>query len=125
MALNVIWLAFLVMSLQDIYTRIENAPTIMDIGEALQFMEEVSKFSDEELFADYINFEAIVDRLMESHINGGVFEVDDTNRSRIASFCTRLRNLAEKLKNVSEIQGRKRQDEFLLGAAETLEAEMK
>lgn len=85
--------------METLYSKINTGPTILSMPQILFYMQQLQNFSIGEVESESILFLKILDILIESFCDSGIFEIDDSNELAVLEFNEWLINLTRSIKN--------------------------
>lgn len=82
--------------IETLLNKLKNGPTILTLSQILYAMEYIRTISEVEIVKDGDRFLEILDILIESYSDSGMFEVNDSNRFLLEDFNIWLVELGKK-----------------------------
>ncbi|MGK9170472.1 hypothetical protein KXR53_29505 [Inquilinus limosus] len=81
------------MSIKELASLASQYPTIMSLEQETHLIREIEKLELREIKENVATFSDLIDRIHESHISNGIFEVDKSNENVFLGFARWLRSI--------------------------------
>lgn len=82
--------------IETLLNKLQNGPTILTLSQILCAMKSLRTIAEDEIIKEGDRFLAILDILVESYADSGIFEVDDSNKFLLDDFNAWLIKLGKK-----------------------------